>query len=673
MTSTSTEAQISTTPPPPHSKLERWAGVLLVVAATAIYLRTIDTGLLPEELRGGDLITHHYAQVQARPGNAPGYPIYTMLGWLWFHTASTVLRLTGNTLFNPIPVLSVYSSIWALVALWLLYRILCFITSGRYRKSEPASDQSPKAGNILLAVLLSAFYAVTYFFWYYATTSEQYSSAVAQTLAILYLYLLWSEAQETHQSARADRMLVALALLCGISLAHMLTVAFIVPPLVAVVLWQQPALLRRGKMILAAVAAAALPLAAYLFIYLRGAAHPEWWGQESYASAAEWFWAFVRTSQGFQELRWGTAEGRPFWGGAFPELIWQELSIPLLLVGIIGIALLRRRTAILIYATLVIYLIFCWAYRYGNWYQVIMPAYPLLLVGAAAAIDRVLTWQPLTRYRNWSGALVPVLLVAAILWRTAASLPAANSNNRPGDTALNRPAVLLATAPDDGALFAAVDDRLGLDYLRSIWRVPKAITLVDSNSADADSRVRPLLSTWEAARTLLDEIDPDDWRVSGSSPDWVEVGISGTTHFPLATPAEGETIWLTPEVGVQVIETRAAPTGAPVFAAPSAIDVTLRWVLPAGQMPENQAMSIRPASQGKLIALDDSQFSQVDIAQPLHGLLARALDPSDAQDAVRLPLPEDYADVVDGILFVLYRADSGEVIAETSAPVAFTP
>jgi hypothetical protein len=39
----------------------------------------------------------------------------------------------------------------------------------------------------------------------------------------------------------------------------MLTVAFIVPPLVAVVLWTQPSLLRRPAMILAAIAAAFLP------------------------------------------------------------------------------------------------------------------------------------------------------------------------------------------------------------------------------------------------------------------------------------------------------------------------------------------------------------------------------------------------------------------------------
>ena len=57
----------------------------------ALYLFTLDDGLRPGELEGGDLITHQYAQVQGRPSNAPGYPLYTMGGWLWFHLGRLIL------------------------------------------------------------------------------------------------------------------------------------------------------------------------------------------------------------------------------------------------------------------------------------------------------------------------------------------------------------------------------------------------------------------------------------------------------------------------------------------------------------------------------------------------------------------------------------------------------
>ena len=76
------------------------AGWLLLVIAAIVYFATLDTGLLPRELEGGDLITHQYAQVQARPGNAPGYPLYTMGGWLWFHGWRSLSALFGNATPN---------------------------------------------------------------------------------------------------------------------------------------------------------------------------------------------------------------------------------------------------------------------------------------------------------------------------------------------------------------------------------------------------------------------------------------------------------------------------------------------------------------------------------------------------------------------------------------------
>jgi len=654
----------------------RWVGILLLLGAATLYLLTLDTGLTTGELRGGDLITHHYAQVQARPGNAPGYPIYTMLGWLWFHGVTTVQRLAGIVMPNPIPVLSAYSTLWALAALWLFYQSVRFVTSGRYRpwnttaNSHSALYGSEREGNILLAALLTAFLAVTYFFWYYATTSEQYSSAVAQTLAIFYLYLLWSEAVDGENPPRADRLLVALAFLCGLSLAHMLTVAFIVPSLVAVVLWQQPALLRRWRIVLVCLLAAALPLVAYLFVYVRGAAHPEWWGSETYAGATDWFWAFVRTSQGFQELGWGTAEGRAFFGGGFPELVWQELSIPLLVLGITGVALLRRRTALMLYGTMILYLLFCWAYRYGNWYQVVMPLYPLILLGVAAAIDRLLQWRPVAE-RNWLSAIPYLLLTVAILWRADASLPGANSRNRPGDTALDRPAVLLATAPEGAALFAAVDDRLGLDYLLNIWRIPKDLILVDSNNADAASRTRTLLSTWEAAPTLLAEIDEGDWRVAAESADWARVALSDGA-IPVVQPLDpdAEMIYLADEIGFEILDATPAPDGGPVFDAPPAMDVRLRWPIPLGRLPLPDGVSIRPILHGELITLPDGSFSQLDPEQPLRGLLPHLSYPNPPVDLLRLPLAQPLPAGADGIRFILYSRITGEVINEVDVPIA---
>ncbi len=417
-------------------------------------------------------------------------------------------------------------------------------------------DRHQPAGNWPLAWLLAAFYAVTYFFWYYATTTEQYSSAIAQTLAIVYVYLLWRDAAFAEQHAstadpaarptpHATRLLFLLAFLCGLSLAHMLTIAFIVPPLVIVILWQRPDLLRSPKAIVGSVIAAALPLLAYAFVYVRGAAHPEWWGEGDWPNAQAWFFSFLSTAQGREELGWGFEPGAAFFGNGFPELIWQELSLPLLILGLLGILLLDRKLATLLYGMIGLTLLFSWAYRYGNWYQVILPAYPLILLGTAAVAEAWMqAWNgpasadTQTALQGWEEhsawpdqasqtsprigdrrgdrnvgrrvvqALPLILLAMAVIWRVSASLPAADSRQRPEDTALVRAAILLDQGLPAGApLFAAVDDALALQYLIDIWGVADSHRTVSSGqAADQLAQGQALFATLESAPILLDEL-----------------------------------------------------------------------------------------------------------------------------------------------------------------------
>jgi hypothetical protein len=643
------------------TRIATWAGILLVCAAATLYIVTLDRWLTWGDLAGGDLITHQYAQVQARPSNAPGYPLYTMGGWLWFHGLRSAFAAAGLPYPNPIPILSGYSTLWALIALWLLYRTLTFLTSSRYAPDSLWGE----GGNWPLAWLVGAFYTVTYFFWYYATTTEQYSSAVAQTLAIVYVYLLWARADRLQESdyyagnTRAGRLLVLLAFLCGISLAHMLTVAFIVPPLVAVVLWQRPSLMRNGRLVAAVVAAALLPLAAYLYVYIRGMQHPEWWGGGNWQSTAQWFWAFVSTSQGREELGWGFEAGRTFFGNGFPQIIWQELSAPLLLAGLIGIVWLKQRTALMLYSTLVIYLLFNWAYRYGNWFQVILPAYPLLLLGLAGVALRLARLPGGIRQR-WLQVALLLLLVSAVGWRFAASWPQADSSRLPADEALTRAAVLLdAELPPEAALFAERGEATALDYMAQIWALRPDLRIVGSSQAQAAlMEGDPLLATWSSAETLLAEIEGVN-SVQAHNSDWVL--MNGPT--PAATPSSDSTPLNLPTL--EQYTTQPSPSGAPVTApygsVPPALDVRLRWRLPEGGWPNDLALSLRPTLAGNFIPDPTGApgaILQVDAAAPLHGLAALAPGGVTSplfEDAYRLPLAAPLPNGADGIALILYR------------------
>ena len=695
------------------------AEIALLLLVLALYAATLDTGLQPGELEGGDLITHQYAQVQARPGNAPGYPLYTMGGWLWFHAGRALVRAFGPEHPNPIPILSSYSVLWALIAVWLLYRVVLFVTRSTFNLQRTTAEHATAGApddpveratfnvereNWPAAWLIAAFYAVTYFFWYYATTTEQYGSAVAQTLAIVYVYFLWREqvrlaglagssGWEARPTAaerfgkslytrRADRLLALLAFLCGLALAHMLTVAFIAPPLVIAVLWERPGLLRRGRLLLAVAGAALLPLLAYAYVYVRGAQHPEWWGRGDWPNAWAWFRAFVSTAQGREELGWGFEPGRAFFGNGFPALIWGELSVPVLILGLIGIALLGRKPAFVLYTTLAIYLAFAWAYRYGNWYQVILPAYPLILIGLGALVNRVQKEgkrQKAEGKRAWGAALAagpPALLVAAVIWRGATSLPRADSRGRPGDTALDRAAVLLGQPlPERAGLFAAVGDALALDYLINVWGLRpdlRGLRVVSSpDAAGVPAAGDPLLATWEAAPVLLDEIAAPPPPLRALSPDWAAFDPE-----PDASPAPQITLDATPVEGVRLLGATIAPapSGAPVTAAEPGLDVTLFWELAGGAWPDGLNLSLRPTLGGEFIPWAGGVI-QRDAGAPLAGLLAAAqMEPgAPLADPYRLPLPAPLPAGADGLAVILYRsaADGGfDVLADLRLPLS---
>lgn len=456
------------------SRTAVWGGALLLIIA-ALYLFTLDNGLRPDELTGGDLITHQYAQVEARPGNAPGYPLYTIGGWLWF-------RL-GRTLFgwglNPIQILSLYSTLWALAALWVLYLIL----------HQVSNRQRP------VALLLTAFYAVTYFFWYYSVTTEQYTSAVLQTLLVIWLALKWDESPR-------DSLLLWLAFICGTMLANMVTTLFILPPLVWFIfsrrvspddrefLWYH--YLKKPKFILLAVGLTCLPLFSYAYVYLRGVLHPEWRGEGQWPNAWTWFVQFLTIRQGRDELAPGLTL-QNFFTGEFPSLLWQELTGLVFWIGLVGLAFLGRRRAIFLYSTLVIYFVFSWSYRFGNWFQVIIPAYPIFIIGFAAGITRIGEWanyksqfvlHPFSfvqgkpsflrlqsfRFLRPGQAFILLLLIGLLVYRFTTNLPRANQHNLPADTGLDPGWAILADNPVTPAIISGdFAERVALQYLTTVW------------------------------------------------------------------------------------------------------------------------------------------------------------------------------------------------------------
>lgn len=617
--------------PPVHTRGQAFrVGVLVLLFLLGLYLWTLDTGLAPYELLGGDLITHQYAQAQARFSNAPGYPLYTIGGWIWFHTLRPLLR----GIANPVQVISSYSTFWAIVALALLYGLTLHVTRS----------------NAIIAALVTLAYGVTYFFWYYAVTTEQYTSAVAHTLAIVLVAFRWEQAVAREDRARADRLFLLLAFLLGLALAHMVTVLLIAPPLLWFVWRTDPTWWRRRDLLARGVALGLLPLISYTYVYVRGAQHPEWRGQGNWPSTLAWFLYFLSTPQGRAELTWTLG---PF-TEQFPSLIWQELTWPVLLLGVIGTAWLGRRRAGLFYGTWLMYFLFCYIDRYGNWYQVIMPAYPLVFVGLAALAqwvwDRTGTWTP--AWRQVAHGSIALVLLLVFVNRLVVNYPRADQSNRPGDTGLNPGWRLLADEPlPNAAIFGVFEEKVALDYITIIWGYRPDVRAVDLDEAKAllESGQRPLYVSTQAAPFFFSQLNRP-LAVQSAGLYLLRVGetLPPVTVPPDAVPLD---VYFGNQVRLVGYELKASPEEIPLDLP---LRLTLYWQALAPQEMD-WSVSVRPTLEGQYIYLDGS-LVQSDHVHPAHGY--RPTSSWEPREIVRddYPIPRDPRLTFDGITVVLYRS-----------------
>jgi hypothetical protein len=603
------------------------AGITVIIIALVLYVATLDNGLRLEELKGGDLITHQYAQAQARPSNAPGYPLYTMLGWLWFHLGMVLLR----PFFNPIEILSLYSTIWALAALVTLYVLILETTEGNWP----------------VAALCTLFFTVTYFFWYYSVSTEQYTSAVFQTLLIVLFAFRWERSGQ-------DKYLLLLALMVGLVLANLITVLLILPPLVIFILSRQPRLLRRPKVMAKSLLLALLPLLSYVYVYVRGAQHPEWRGAGQWPTAWAWFLSFIGTRQGWDELTWNLG---PF-TAEFPWRIFWEMTPVGLIVASAGIWLLGKRQALFLYGTFALYFAFSYIDRHGNWYQVIMPVYPLLVLGIAVLADRL--WRTGREGANsWSRGVVLLGLVTLIVGRLATYDPRILQHNRPEDDALLPGRAILADDPaPQAAIVGDHDEYLSLGYLTRIWGARPDVQAIYPEDAPAvlERGERPLYVTRQAAPLVLERWLADV-HLSGQGLNLIAV----RSEPQMAAPAPTETQPVGQDLGgrLRLLGYAWEAKSVDSFQATNATKLHLTFYWQAlTRMDYDYAVSVRPTLESQFIFVAGALL-QADNPHPVwgHYPTSRWAAGEVVRDDYLILLPPGQP--YDGVAVVVYRPLDG--------------
>jgi len=412
----------------------------------------------------------------------------------------------------------------------------------------------------------------------------------------------------------------------------MVTVLFIAPGVLIFLLMKQPGLIKRPKLILKSILLALLPLISYAYVYIRGAQHPEWWGEGNWQSAGQWFISFLSTQQGRDEMTWSLF---PVKIDSF-NLIWMELTPLLLLLGVVGWWLWGRRYLTMMGVTAVIYLVFSYIDRFGNWYQVIMPMYPLVLLGAAVAFQRL--WEMFPK-RIWRIALALVLL-ALVITRFNDSYPRTDLRDQARDTGLTPGwTILNQQPPPNAALIADVRETLALEYLTGIWgKRPDIEVIPTTDAAQALAAGRPLLVTANAAGYAAAESGLP-LRYTAIGPTLLLAGNGELPQLPLtgmtlvsAEVGDGLTL-----AGYQVLSGGVAPWW-------------VRLALQADQTPAHDwAISVRLLSGG-------TEIAQQDHSAPALGFTpTTSLQPGEIVfDAFAFDLPDD-APTPDGLRIILYR------------------
>jgi hypothetical protein len=634
-----------------------------------LYLFTLDNGLRPDELTGGDLITHQYAQVEARPSNAPGYPLYTMGGWLWFRLGRALLSWA----LNPIQILSFYSTLWGLAALVILYLVLLDVVN---------------RGNVtelrLTPLLLTAFYATTFFFWYYSVTTEQYTSAVFQTLLVIWLAFRWDDSP-------CDSTLLWLAFISGTMLANMVTTLFILPPLLWFIFFRQKPLrqsllaegggfrrptyqlfnyLKRPKFFLQAVGVAFLPLLSYAYIYIRGAQHPEWRGVGDWPTTWAWFVQFITIRQGRDELAPGLSLHSIF-TDEFPTLMGQEMTWLIFWSGLIGLAYLGRRRAIFLYSTLAIYFIFSWGYRFGNWFQVIIPAYPIFIIGFAAGLKQIGEWaRPGSSNSTSQSSLVSIylhtkvplfivlILTGLLIYRFGASLPRANQHNWPTDTGLDPGWAIVADNPSSPAfIISDFEERVAVEYLGSVWGVKPDIRPISvvTGFGPGDHNIPWWYTTRRAAIISPELLQAEGVHPQAAGEQLIALLSVPLTQLPSAATgldlAFGDALQLS---GWEQIKTEAnLPPRVAQRLQLANWQIALYWQTSA-RLDTDYTISVRPLLAGQMIMNGEAAIIQDH--QPVWGIYPTTRwQPNElVRDVYALALPAGV--IPDAIRIVVYKS-----------------
>jgi hypothetical protein len=284
------------------------APVGVFIASLALYWGTLAPGVV-----GHDAGEFQFVPYVLGIPHHTGYPLYTLIGFLWSFIPIDSVAYRMN-------LLSAFIGAGAVLATYLLASSV-----GRTR---------------LAGLVAAATLAVAPLHWQWSAIAGVRSGSVLLPALVLWLAIEWSRRVPAGTSS-SDRWFMAIALAFGASLAHHRSAAYLAPGLFLFILLVDRRLFLRGRLLVVSLLAGAVPLLSYFYLPVRSASgapfdqfHPDTWAR---------FWDLVLAvplSQSFFSVPPGELPERI---ALLAGMLETEFGVVALILAAIGAAALLIR------------------------------------------------------------------------------------------------------------------------------------------------------------------------------------------------------------------------------------------------------------------------------------------------------------------------------------------
>lgn len=339
--------------------------VTIGLLALGMYWLTLQPGL-----SGGDSAEAQFVPYTASIMHYTGYPLYTLLGYVWSHVV-----VIGDVAYR-MNLLSAVAGAAAVAGV----AAVTFVLGRNW------------GGGVLAAVLLG----VSTLFWDWSTKAGVRSMNITFIVAILGLAIAWSRQQRNITSPK-NWIWLGLWLVVGLSLAHHRTTILLLPGLVIYIVWTQFRILRNWRAILSAAIMLLPGLLTYVYPLWRGLNHPAY--QPLAVDTLDHFLDLVlarNLSDMVTGITWQQIPERLGWLIEYLAAQFGNAGFVVAVVGLVLLLVRRPREGVLVWSFLVLLAAFTIDYRIEGMAKLnvvfLLPVNMLVSIGAGYLLCTGFDW-----------------------------------------------------------------------------------------------------------------------------------------------------------------------------------------------------------------------------------------------------------------------------------------